>query len=119
VSSNRCKRRVRYNKGRSGDLKYQDKTVMKQMSTHCNPRLLQQLEGVNIDAAADFKKMIKTEEFDIFYDAPLLIIVLGKKNAPTADFDCGMCAQNMMLAAHSMGIGSCWVGTACLVRDNP
>jgi hypothetical protein len=37
-----------------------DKAIMKQMSTHCKPRLLKQLEGVNIDAAADFKKMLKT-----------------------------------------------------------
>lgn len=96
-----------------------DKAIMKQMSTHCKPRLLKQLEVVNIDAAAEFKKMLRSEEFDIFYNAPVLIIVLGNKKAPTADFDCAMCAQNMMLAAHSMGLGSCWIGTACLVQDNP
>lgn len=96
-----------------------DKDIMKQMSTHCKPKLLKQLEGVNIDAAAQFKKMLRSEEFDIFYNAPVLIIVLGNKNAPTADFDCAMCAQNMMLAAHAMGLGSCWIGTACLVQDNP
>ncbi|WP_321419590.1 nitroreductase family protein [uncultured Methanomethylovorans sp.] len=96
-----------------------DKAIMKQMSNHCKPRLLKQLEGINIDAAMQFKKMLKTEEFDIFYNAPVLIIVLGYKNVPTVDFDCSMCAQNMMLAAHSMGLGSCWIGTACLVQDNP
>jgi nitroreductase len=96
-----------------------DKAIMKQMSNHCKPKLLKQLEGVNIDAAVQFKNMLKTEKFDIFYNAPVLIIVLGNKNAPTADFDCSMCAQNMMLAAHSMGLGSCWIGTACLVQDNP
>ena len=26
--------------------------------------------------------------------------------------DCSMCIQNIMLAAHSMGIGSCWIGFA-------
>ncbi len=68
-----------------------DKAIMKQMSTHCKPRLLKQLEGVNIDAAADFKKMLQSEEFDIFYNALILIIVLGNKNAPAADFDCAIC----------------------------
>lgn len=96
-----------------------DKAIMKQMSNHCKPKLLKQLEGVNIDAAVQFKNMLKTEKFDIFYNAPVLIIVLGNKNAPTADFDCSMCAQNLMLAAHSMGLGSCWIGTACLVQENP
>ncbi len=96
-----------------------DKAIMEQMSTHCKPRLLKQLEGVDIDEAVEFKKVLKTEEFNIFYNAPVLVIVLGNKNAPTADFDCAMCAQNMMLAAHAMGLGSCWIGTACLVQDNP
>ncbi len=46
----------------------------------------------------------------MFYNAPALIIILGNKNAPTVDYDCAMAAQNMMLAAQSKGIGSCWVG---------
>jgi nitroreductase len=28
------------------------------------------------------------------------------------DYDCALAAENMMLAAHSLGIGSCWVGLA-------
>ncbi len=37
-------------------------------------------------------------------------IILGNKKSVTADWDCAMAAQNMMLAAHSRGIGSCWIG---------
>lgn len=29
--------------------------------------------------------------------------------------DCACCAENMMLAARSLGIGSCWIGFADLV----
>ena len=60
--------------------------------------------------ASDFLGFLKTKGTSLFYDAPVLIIILGNKNAPTSDFDCAMAAQNMMLAAHSMGIGSCWIG---------
>lgn len=60
--------------------------------------------------ASDFLGFLKTKGTSMFYDAPVLIIILGNKNAPTADFDCAMAAQNMMLAAHSKGIGSCWIG---------
>jgi nitroreductase len=49
---------------------------------------------------------------DIFYNAPVLIIVFGNKNIPSTVIDCSMAAQNMMLAAHSKGIGSCWIGNA-------
>jgi len=60
--------------------------------------------------ASDFLGFLKTKGTSMFYDAPVLVIILGNKNAPTADFDCSMAAQNMMLAAHSKGIGSCWIG---------
>lgn len=65
----------------------------------------------NIDKkASDFLIFLKTKGTSLFYNAPLLIILFGNKNAPTVDFDCAMAAQNMMLAAHSKGIGSCWIG---------
>ncbi len=59
---------------------------------------------------SDFLAFLKTKESNMLYDAPVLIIVLGNKNSPVVDFDCAMAAQNMMLAAHSKGIGSCWIG---------
>ncbi len=46
----------------------------------------------------------------LFYNAPLLVIIFGNKKSVTADWDCAMAAQNMMLAAHSKGIGSCRIG---------
>lgn len=60
--------------------------------------------------ASDFLVFLKTKETSLFYDAGVLIIIFGNNNAPTVDFDCAMAAQNMMLAAHSKGIGSCWIG---------
>lgn len=46
----------------------------------------------------------------MLYGAPVLVIILGNKSSPTVDFDCPMAAQNRMLAVHSKGIGSCWIG---------
>ena len=60
----------------------------------------------------DFIVYLKTEGTDLFYDAPVLVIILGNENAMTTDYDCSMAAQTMMLAAHSKGIGSCWIGAA-------
>jgi nitroreductase len=43
----------------------------------------------------------------VYYNAPAVIFVIGK--GITADLDCPMACQNIMLAARSFGIGSCWV----------
>lgn len=58
----------------------------------------------------DFLVFLKTEGTDMFYNAPVLVIIMGNENALTADYDCSMAAQTMMLAAHYKGIGSCWIG---------
>ena len=42
--------------------------------------------------------------------SPVVVIIYSEKKHRWVDLDCGMCAQNMMLEAHSLGIGSCFIG---------
>ncbi|MBE5964364.1 MAG: nitroreductase [Lachnospiraceae bacterium] len=49
---------------------------------------------------------------DPFYNAPVVLIVLADKSIPTAIYDGSLVLGNMMLAAHSMGLGSCWIHRA-------
>ena len=52
------------------------------------------------------------EGFDPFYGAPVVLIVLAKKSFPTYVYDGSLMMGNMMLAAHSLGLGSCWIHRA-------
>ena len=49
---------------------------------------------------------------DPFYGAPVILIVLGKKDWPTHVYDGSLVMGNLMLAAHDLGIGSCWIHRA-------
>ena len=49
---------------------------------------------------------------DPFYGAPVVLIVLADKNIPTHVYDGSLVMGNMMLAAHSQGLGSCWIHRA-------
>ncbi|HEC63378.1 MAG TPA: nitroreductase family protein [Candidatus Acetothermia bacterium] len=57
-------------------------------------------------------------QLDMIRNAPLTIAVLLDTQAgydPTKDLQAiGACAQNILLAAHSLGLGACWIGR---VRD--
>lgn len=53
-----------------------------------------------------------TEGFDPFYGAPVVLVVLADKSKPTYLYDGSLVMGNLMLAAHSMGIGSCWIHRA-------
>lgn len=49
---------------------------------------------------------------DPFYGAPAVLIVLADKSCPTGIYDGSLVMGNMMLAAHSMGLGSIWIHRA-------
>ena len=55
---------------------------------------------------------IMGSEGDPFYGAPAMLIVLGKKDWPTHVYDGSLVMGNLMLAAHDLGIGSCWIHRA-------
>ena len=52
------------------------------------------------------------EDFDPFHGAPAIIIVLADKNWSTHVYDGSLVMGNMMLAAHSLGLGSIWIHRA-------
>jgi len=53
----------------------------------------------------------KNKEYTVFYGAPLLILVCADRHSSRwAEIECGIAAENMLLAAHSLGLGSCFVG---------
>lgn len=56
---------------------------------------------------------------DPFYNAPVVLVVLAKKTAHTYVYDGSLVLGNMMLAAHSLGLGSCWVHRAKEVFEKP
>lgn len=49
---------------------------------------------------------------DPFYGAPVVLVVLARKDVATRIYDGSLVMENMMLAAHSLGLGSCWIHRA-------
>lgn len=49
---------------------------------------------------------------DPFYGAPVILIVIAPKNVSTSLYDGSLVLGNMMLMAHKLGLGSCWIHRA-------
>ena len=49
---------------------------------------------------------------DPFYGAPCVLVVLADKSAHTYVYDGSLTMENMLLAAHSLGLGACWIHRA-------
>jgi nitroreductase len=52
----------------------------------------------------------------VYYNAPVIIFVVGPANNP---FSCVLACENMMIAAQSFGLGTCYVGFGAMVKGNP
>ena len=86
----------------------QDKLLIKELSDRAIPYINKMIE--ENPKFIRYKKRMRAKEFSIFYHAPCVIIILGRTDAFFYQNDCAMAAQNLMLTASFMGIGSCWVG---------
>ena len=64
-------------------------------------------------------KALKMPEFNIFYKAPVLILMFAMLDTHTShEYDCAAAAENMLIAARSLGIGSCWIGFGMPLGSN-
>ena len=89
----------------------QDKEVNEHLGkikrANSNPRMATATNFVSREqpSIADDPKLTNA-----FYDAPTVITMFAPKNFLFSVDDCAVAAENMMLAADALGIGSCYIG---------
>lgn len=59
-----------------------------------------------------FRNQVAQPDFQIFYHAPMLIVISDIEETTWSVEACTLAAGNLMLAAHARGLGSCWIGLA-------
>jgi len=65
------------------------------------------------------RKMENYRDKDFRYGAPVLVLVTNQKESTTCVQDASCAMENMMLAAFSLGVGSCWINRALELFDRP
>ncbi len=58
-------------------------------------------------------------EFSVFFNAPAVVVISGRGDNAQAPFECCRAGQNLMIAAHARGLGTCWVGSPMLWLADP
>lgn len=64
------------------------------------------------DRLSKMNAAVMGADIDPFYGAPVVLVVLADKSVPTYIYDGSIVMENLMLAAHFEGIGSCWIHRA-------
>jgi len=61
------------------------------------------------------RNIASNDKLDIFYGAPSVIIVSSTKDAMLPIMDISAASQNMLLAAESLELGTCWIGLVSML----
>jgi nitroreductase len=69
--------------------------------------------------ARGFAERLASPDFSIFYDASTLIVICAKSMGPFVTADCWLAAENLMLAACALGLGTCCIGSAAPMLNGP
>jgi nitroreductase len=64
-----------------------------------------------------YNPKLSDPRFNIFYDAGTLVVIGSKERLAYTDADCWLAAENLMLAACEVGLGSCPIGFAVPVLN--
>ncbi len=64
------------------------------------------------DRLSRMNAAVMGKDQDPFYGAPVVLVVLADKNVPTHVYDGSLVMGNLMLAAHALGVSSCWIHRA-------
>lgn len=71
------------------------------------------------DRLSELNATVMGTNADPFYGAPVVIAVLADRSRPTYLYDGSLVMSNLLLAAHDLGLGSCWIHRAKQVFDSP
>jgi nitroreductase len=94
-----------------------DQSVLDRLSNEAKTHMLANLP---VNGHADhFRSLLGEPTFQIFYHAPVLILIAARAPGPWNLEDCALAAQNLMLAAYAAGLGSCWIGFAQHFLNTP
>ena len=86
-----------------------DRALIKRLSDESKRNLVSYIE-TNPDAPVrKYEDALRNKYFNVFYNAPCLIYILGLKEIGTVQIDCALVASYFMFSAAARELGTCWV----------
>ena len=97
----------------------QDANALKRLSDRAKPLFVEEAHRAHLDRGGHALDIFRSPDFNIFYNASTLIVICGKLTGPFVSADCWLAAENLMIAACSMGLGTCVIGSALPTLNTP
>ena len=93
----------------------QDKALLAEYDERVKQFMLDSIE--EMPWIKQYEEYFRNPDYHVFYGAPALVTIYGKSDMPVAQIDCCLAAENLMLAACDLGLGTCWMGFASMLLN--
>lgn len=98
---------------------FQDKVLLDRLSDSVKEGLISGADPIHPLFKTHGADRFVRPDFNVFYNAGTLVVIYGKPLGPFVVADCWLAAENLMLAACSMGLGTCPIGLAVAALNSP
>jgi nitroreductase len=79
----------------------------------------QALDPVARERERHLDELLSDPAFNVFHDAGTLVVICARPASHFVEADCWLAAENLMLMACALGLGTCPIGFAIPVLDEP
>lgn len=94
-----------------------DRSFMKTISRDCKNTLLKRIANDPLDYAKKYEALLSKNEYNIFYNAPALVFIIGTKLVKNSEINCTLAASYFMFSAVNHGLGTCWISFGKFIQD--
>ncbi|MBT8362695.1 MAG: nitroreductase family protein [Deltaproteobacteria bacterium] len=94
-----------------------DMKMIRKVSDESKKNIIARITANPDDYAKRYLGMLQNESFNVFYNAPCLVMILGHSSLKNLYVDCALAASYFMMAATSRGLGTCWVNFGTEIHD--
>ena len=95
-----------------------NKDLIKKLSDESKRNLLSYIEKNSETANKKYEAALRNPDFNVFYNAPCLVFIVGSQEIRNLLVDCALAASYFMFSATERGLGTCWVGLGTYVQDS-
>jgi nitroreductase len=93
------------------------KDLIKNLSDDCKKNIIAIIEQNPDSPLKKYETTLRDPEFNVFYNAPCIVFIVGSKELRSLNVDCALAASYFMFSATARNLGTCWIGQGTAVQD--
>ena len=94
-----------------------NRDLIKRLSDESKTNILSHIEKNPDTSTKKYEAALRNPAFNVFYNAPCLVFIVGSKHIRSLYVDCSLAACYFMFSALQRGLGTCWIGFGTNIQN--